>query len=98
MTGPEKPTPASIIAAAAPPMRPDPVSPEALWLWDETGQSGWLSRPLSRMGDRDARHQRESRPAIRTTPDRGYRPLPGQDRARPTYEISAAINSAIFFV
>jgi hypothetical protein len=39
LAGPDKPTTASIISAASP-ARPNPVSTEALWLWDETGQSG----------------------------------------------------------
>jgi hypothetical protein len=62
MTGPEKPTTTSIIAAASS-ARPGPVSTEALWLWDETWQSGWPSRPSSRMADPTPRHKRESRPA-----------------------------------
>lgn len=59
LAAPEKPTTTSIISAASP-ARPDPVSPEALWLWDETGQIGdgrldphpeWESAALGTTGE-----------------------------------------------
>jgi hypothetical protein len=70
LAGAMKRTITSIIAAAAPPARPDPVSPEALWLWDETVQSGWLVSTL--IPDRQTRPPRDQTGQPAGNPDRGY--------------------------